>query len=107
MAKKENEKHTELGLSILQGIKEARAYARGEANEVRASTFHIPRTDVRKVRLRVGLSQADFARKFGFSIGTLRNWEQGRREPEISAKILLAVIDRHPDAVEDVLTCAR
>ena len=48
MAKKENEKHTELGLSILQGIKEARAYARGEANEVRANTFHIPRTDVKK-----------------------------------------------------------
>lgn len=107
MTKKGNDKHTALGLSILRGINEARAYAQGEATEVRARTFHIPKTDVRKVRLRAGLSQADFARKFGFSIATLRNWEQGRREPEASAKVLLAVIDRHPAAVEDVLKKAR
>jgi len=107
MAKKVKEKHTALGLSILRGINEARAYARGEANGVQAKTFHVPQTNVRKIRLRAGLSQADFAKKFGFSIGTLRNWEQGRREPEIPAQILLAVIDKYPDAVEDVLNNAR
>ena len=56
MAKKENGKHTALGLSILRGINEARAYARGEGNGVQAKTLHIPRTSVRKIRLRVGLS---------------------------------------------------
>jgi putative transcriptional regulator len=100
---KKTEKGTALGRSILRGVTEAIAYARGENLEARATTFHIPHVDVKKVRARVGLSQAEFARKFGFSIGTLRNWEQGRREPEVPTRILLAVIAKHPEAVEDVL----
>jgi putative transcriptional regulator len=44
-----------------------------------------------------------FAARYGFSVGTLRNWEQGRRQPERSARILLRFIDRNPDAVEKVL----
>ena len=47
--------------------------------------------------------QAEFASKFGFSSASVRNWEQGRRRPEGPARVLLAVIDRHPDAVEDAL----
>jgi putative transcriptional regulator len=63
----------------------------------------LPETDVRKVRLRMGLSQAQFATKFGFPPATLRNWEQGRSRPDAPTRVLLAVIARHPEAVEEVL----
>ena len=62
-----------------------------------------PETDVRKVRQRMGLSQAQFATKFGFPPATLRNWEQGRSRPDAPTRVLLAVIARHPEAVEEVL----
>jgi len=51
----------------------------------------------------MGLSQAQFATKFGFPPATLRNWEQGRARPDAPTRVLLAVIAKHPEAVEDVL----
>jgi putative transcriptional regulator len=58
---------------------------------------------VRALRRRLGLSQLQFATKFGFQPATLKNWEQGRTQPDGPARVLLAVIARHPDAVEDAL----
>ncbi|MEO7145795.1 MAG: DNA-binding protein [Bryobacteraceae bacterium] len=49
------------------------------------------------------MSQAAFAAKFGFEAAALRNWEQGRARPHGPARVLLAVIARHPRAVEDAL----
>jgi hypothetical protein len=51
---------------------------------------------------RLGLSQSQFASRFG-SPPTLRNWEQGRSHPDAPTRVLLAVIAKHPEAVEDVL----
>jgi putative transcriptional regulator len=45
------------------------------------------------------MSQSQFATVFGVSVGTLRGWEQRRRVPEGPAQVLLAVIDREPEAV--------
>jgi putative transcriptional regulator len=59
--------------------------------------------DVTAIRNRTGLSQAAFARRIGVSVGTLRNWEQGRRSPQGPARILLALLDRNPRIVEDTL----
>jgi putative transcriptional regulator len=59
--------------------------------------------DVRKLRKKLKLSQNAFAARFGFSPAVVRNWEQGRNRPDGAARILLAVIDRHPAAVEDAL----
>ena len=59
--------------------------------------------DVRKLREKLKLSQNEFAARFGFSAAVLRNWEQGRNRPAGPARILLAVIARHPEAVEDVI----
>ena len=92
------------GQSIIAGLQEAIAWARGENVAVRQTTISIPRVNVRRVRRRLKLSQAKFAAKFGFAPASVRNWEQGRREPEGPAKILLAVIDKHPEIVEEVLT---
>ena len=54
---------------------------------------------VRTVRHRLKLTQAQFAARFRVPIGTLRDWEQGRRRPERSARILLKIVEREPDAV--------
>ena len=56
-------------------------------------------TWVRRVRRRAGLSQAEFARRIGISVATVRGWEQGTPLPQGAARALLRVIDRVPGAV--------
>ncbi len=94
------------GESILRGAREALAYARGEREGFVA---HVPeQVDVRAIRKRLGVSQAKFATQFGFALDAVRNWEQGRRQPDVSARAFLMVIDREPDAVRRALfTSAR
>src|SRR5262249_24778990 len=53
----------------------------------------------KRIRWRLGLSQADFAKTFGIPLGTLRDWEQHRREPDEAAQAYLEVIAREPQAV--------
>ena len=55
------------------------------------------------LRKRLGLSQAEFARRFMLNLRTLQDWEQGRREPEDSARAYLRVIERDPEAVKAAL----
>ena len=96
---------SEVGESILRGARDALAYARGDKSRGRATVVHVPKQiDVKAVRKRLGLSQVAFAARFGFSVGTLRDWEQKRRRPEGPARVLLTVIDREPEAVERALT---
>ena len=92
-----------VGESIIEGLKQAIAWTRGENDDVRVTLVHVPDVDVREVRTKMGLSQTQFATKFGFPPATLRNWEQGRSQPDAPTRVLLAVIAKHPEAVEDVL----
>ncbi len=92
-----------VGQEIISGMKEAIAWAGGESVPVRMTTVRVPAPDVRAIRRKLGLSQAQFAAKFGFQPATVRNWEQGRTSPDGAARVLLAVIARHPEAVEDAL----
>ncbi|EKE45129.1 hypothetical protein OCGS_0824 [Oceaniovalibus guishaninsula JLT2003] len=55
--------------------------------------------DVRALRARLGLTQDRFARRFGFSTAAVRNWEQSRRWPDRSARILLRMIELEPEKV--------
>jgi len=96
-------KRQSVGESIMEGLKQAIAWTKGENDNVRVTLVHVPQVDVREVRTKMGLSQAQFATKFGFPPATLRNWEQGRSHPDAPTRVLLAVIAKHPDAVEDVL----
>jgi DNA-binding transcriptional regulator YiaG len=59
-----------------------------------------PSVDVRAIRKNLGLSQADFAARFGLELDTIRDWEQGRYAPDRAAVVLLAVIEHHPEAVD-------
>jgi putative transcriptional regulator len=92
-----------VGERIIEGLEQAVKWTRGETNRVRVTLVHVPEVDVRKVRQKMRLSQAQFALKFGFPPGTLRNWEQGRSRPDAPTRVLLAVIAAHPEAVEDAL----
>jgi putative transcriptional regulator len=89
------------GQSILRGARQALAYAKGERAGFVA---HVPKhVDVAAIRKRLGLSQAEFATRFGFKLDAVQNWEQGRRRPEGAARALLRVIDREPKAVQRAL----
>jgi putative transcriptional regulator len=59
--------------------------------------------DVVAIRSKTGLSQASFALRIGVPVGTIRNWEQGRRSPQGPARVLLALLDRNPKIVEETL----
>jgi putative transcriptional regulator len=92
-----------LGREIIAGLKEGAAFLRGEtALPVRLPNIPDP-VDVRAIRERLALSQADFAKTYGFSARTIQQWEQGRSQPESAVRAYLTVIDRNPQAVKDAL----
>lgn len=62
---------------------------------------------VRVIRRALGLSQEAFASRFLIPLGTLRDWEQGRKEPDAAARAYLVVIGRNPQAVAEALKPAR
>lgn len=87
--------------SIKKGLQEAIAHANGDERGVRR---HRPRAvDVKAVRAKLGMTQEQFAARFGFSAATLRHWERGDRSPRGPALTLLNVIERSPQAVMDAL----
>ncbi len=58
---------------------------------------------VKVIRRALGLSQEDFAARFQIPLGTLRDWEQGRKDPDAAARAYLVVIGRNPGAVSEAL----
>jgi putative transcriptional regulator len=59
------------------------------------------------IRRALGLSQEDFAARYHIPLGTLRDWEQGRAEPDQAARAYLTVIAREPDLVLNALKPSR
>ena len=92
------------GRKIIESLQEGVAFARGERTAVKVHVVRVPQTiDVRALRLRLGMTQSQFCLTFGFSIGTLRHWEQGRRYPSGSARALLRIVEHDPDAAKAAL----
>lgn len=63
-----------------------------------AEAMHDAAKFARRVRKRLGLSQAEFSERIDVSLDTIRNWEQGKRSPTGAAKALLKVLDKAPEA---------
>lgn len=84
--------------NLLQGIREAGAYMRGNKKSV-TRVDRIDPESVAAIRTKLRLSQKAFSSAFGISPATLRNWEQGRRQPTGAARVLLKVAAKHPKAV--------
>ncbi len=97
---------TKAGKRLLKSVRDARAYARGETDK--GFVLHVPETvDVKAIRTKLGMTQQQFAVRFGFAYDALRDWESRRRQPERSARVLLTVIDYKPDVVEEALDHAQ
>lgn len=90
----------ELFQELLESVKQGAAIMKGTMQSSR--TFEFPETEVRALCEQFGLSQNKFANLVGISVGTLRNWEQGRRKPEGPARILLRVASLHPETLLDI-----
>jgi putative transcriptional regulator len=82
---------------LLESVKQAGEIVRGERAPSRE--FYVDAAMIKDLRKRTKLSQAKFAALLRVEIGTLRNWEQGRREPTGPAKALLHAIRKDPEHV--------
>ena len=91
----------ELFNELLESVREDGTILRGE--KLPSRTFSLEKTDVQRIRANYQLSQNEFATLLGISLGTLQNWEQGRRMPQGPARVLLQVAAKHPEAVWDVV----
>jgi putative transcriptional regulator len=97
----------EIGKEIIRGLEEIKAWKRGEL-KLKTYTVVIPKAaDVPAIRKELGLSQPEFAGFMGVSLGTLRNWEQERREPQGPARALLLVASKQPAAVRAAFESAK
>lgn len=68
----------------------------------RASLHKVEVSPIVSARMRFGLSQAEFAKLLGVSVGTLQDWEQGRRQPSGAAKTLISIAERRPEVLKEI-----
>jgi putative transcriptional regulator len=95
---------TKAGERLIESAREALAFARGEA-DVAAYGIHVPaEVDVKTIRKRKGMTQAEFASRYHLNLARLRDWEQRRSNPDSAARAYLRVIEKEPEAVERALS---
>lgn len=87
--------------SIKKGLEEAVEYSKGDLPT--AKTFIPKQIDVKDVRHKANMTQESFAAAFGISLGTLRHWERGDRQPRGPALVLLNIINKDPKTVLNLL----
>lgn len=87
---------------LIESVRQAGKIRRKKMRPSRVTTFKP--ADVKRIRASLGQSQSEFAMMIGVSVGTLRNWEQGRRTPDGPAQALLRVAAQNPKAVAHALS---
>lgn len=85
---------------IAAGLEDALAYAQGDTSRARVAEP----LDVKAIRAKTKKSQEAFAATYRLPIGTVRDWEQNRRQPDAPARVLLTMIQAEPETVERILT---
>jgi putative transcriptional regulator len=80
------------------------AVLHAKSAKVAVKTYTPEEMDVSALRRGMGMTQEQFAARFGFSVATLRHWERGDRSPQGASLVLLNVIKRAPDAVQAALS---
>ena len=81
---------------MMAGMEDAIAYANGDTARGKVA---VP-LDVAAIRKRTGKTQDQFARAFHLPIGTVRDWEQSRSQPDAPARVLLSLIRAEPETIE-------
>ena len=90
---------------LVKSFGQARHFVK--TGEIGGGRIHVPKDiDSAAIRALTGLSQVEFAKQIGVSVGTLRNWEQGRRTPDGPARVLLAMLRKDPHVVLRTLNAA-
>lgn len=84
---------------IAAGLEDAIAFAGGDGSKGRIAAP----IDVKKVRAATNKSQSEFASTYRLPVATVRDWEQNRRQPDAPARVLLAMIEADPAAVEKLI----
>jgi putative transcriptional regulator len=97
---------SKLGKKLIAAAHEGIAIARGEADPGTYRVHIPPRVDVGALRRRTGLTQEEFALRYGLTVARVRDWEQQRSEPDAAARAYLKVIEKEPDAVKRALAVA-
>ena len=87
--------------NLVESIKQAGEIKRGQREPSRV--FEFTPMDIKEIRQKLNKSQSEFAMMIGVSVGTLQNWEQGRRKPVGPARALLKVAAENPEAVREAL----
>ena len=97
---------SKVGEDIIRGLEQAVAYAKDKDSVpgVRVHRIFVPdKVEVKAIRKRLKLTQVEFSERFGFKIGSIRDWEQHRSTPDTAARAFLKVIDKDPKAVAKAL----
>src|SRR5215471_15637479 len=92
---------------IRASLHEARDHAAGKRTKAIVHRIAPQESDVREARLKLGLSQSEFAAFIGTGVGTVRKWELGTRKPSGAARALIAVIKAEPKAVRRAIGKSR
>lgn len=85
--------------TLLRAVDEIAKYKEGKA-VLKVTEVTCPIVDVKQLRSDLGLSQTEFANRYNLSVATIRNWEQGIREPDGPARLLLNLIAQNPKLIE-------
>ncbi len=88
------------GEDLIEGMKLVLAHRRGKAGLEQVWPKPI---DIKAIRKRVKMSQAEFSRAYGISRRALQEWEQGGRQPDSAARAYLTVIAKEPAVVRRAL----
>ncbi len=86
---------------LLASAKEAKEIMNGQKEPSRK--FFMEEPSPKEIRTKMSLTQDQFAALMNISVYTLRNWEQGRRHPEGPARVLLNVVNNHPEVLLEMV----
>ena len=86
---------------LITSVKEAKDIKEGKREPSRK--FFMQEPNPKEIRTKLSLTQEKFAALMNISVHTLRNWEQGRRHPEGPARVLLNVVNNHPEVLMEMV----
>jgi putative transcriptional regulator len=90
---------SKFGEELIQSLTEAVEHAEGKVDSAQVRMVEVP--DVRAIRRHLNMSQGEFSATYHIPLATLKNWEQGRRQPDAPASAYLHAIAKRPNEIRD------